>query len=191
MSLRQRVDQARIAEFLKRLGEQFRHPARLYLVGGSTLVYEGLRQQTIDVDVVLEADAKVHGEFVKAIRDLKDRLSINVEEASPGDFIPLPGGYANRHEYIGRFGQLDVWHFDLYSLALAKIERGRAQDMEDVLTLLRVGRIEWERLHQYFKEILPRMGEHSLRQDPVEFEQNFREVERQWRSKPDVSGETA
>ena len=185
MSLRQRVDRARIELFLKRLGERFRRPGRIYLVGGTTLVFEALREQTVDIDVVIEVSPADHGDLIRAVRELKDELSINVEEASPGDFIPLPAGYENRHEFVGRFGALDVLHFDLYSTALGKIERGRAQDLEDVMALLRAGRLDWARLQGFFEEILPRMGTQSLRQDPVEFEQNFRALEAMWRASPD------
>ncbi len=82
-----------------------------------------------------------HSDLIQTVRELKDTLSINVEEASPGDFIPLPSGYENRHTFVERFGMLDVLHFDLYSTALSKIERGRMQDFEDVLALLRAGQI--------------------------------------------------
>jgi hypothetical protein len=182
MSLRQPVDRARIETFLKNLSDRFRQPARIYLVGGTTLVFEGLRQQTIDIDLVLEVALADHSELIQAVRELKDTLSINVEEASPGDFIPLPSGYENRHVFVKRFGMLDVLHFDLYSMALSKIERGREQDFEDVITLLRAGRIEWDRLVGYFQEILPQMGKLSLRQDPAEFEQKFHALEALWQA---------
>ena len=100
----------------------------------------------------------------------------------------MPAGYENRHEFVGRFGSLDVFHFDLYSTALSKIERGRVQDIEDVLALLRAGRIKWDRLKELFDEILPRMGKESLRQDPVEFGQNFEALEAMRRSAPNSSG---
>ena len=109
-------------------------------------------------------------------------LNINVEEASPGDFIPLPGGYANRHVYIGRYGQLDVFHFDLYSTALSKVSRGREQDYADVLALLTQARIDWVKLEKYYQEILPLIGLKSLKQNPVEFAKNFRALETQWRA---------
>jgi len=177
MSLRPSVNRSRIELFLKELGEQYRHPGRLYLVGGTTLVFEGYRQQTLDIDIVIEVTPEDHGPFVQAVRKLKETLDINVKEASPGDFIPLPGGYTDRREFIGRFGQLDVFHFDLYSTALSKIERGRSQDLADVILLLQAQRINWERLEDFFQEILPRVGTQSLKQDPVEFEKNFRALE--------------
>lgn len=187
MSLRQSVDRGRIEQFLKQLGDRFRRPARIYLVGGTTLVFEQLREQTMDIDVVLEVSPTDHGELVQAIRELKNSLSINVEEASPGDFIPLPAGSENRHVYVERFGMLEVLHFDLYSTALSKIERGREQDFEDVLALLRTKKIAWEKLAGYFREILPKMGGQSLKQDPVEFEQNFQTLEALWKLPHDAS----
>jgi len=189
MSHRQSVDRARIEEFLKHLGKRFRKPGRVYLVGGTTLVFEGLREQTLDIDVVLGVAASDHGEIIQAVRELKDTLSVNVKEASPGDFIPLPSGYENRHIFVGRFGMLDVLHFDLYSTALSKIERGRMQDFDDVLALLRAGRLEWNALVDCFKEILPQMGKHSLKQNPARFEQNFRTLEALWQSPDSASQE--
>jgi Nucleotidyltransferase of unknown function (DUF6036) len=183
MSLRPRVDRVRITEFLQRLGTRLRRPARLYLVGGTTMVFEALRPQTLDIDVVLEVSPEVHGELIQAIRTLKDELSINVEEASPGDFIPLPAGYESRHAYIDRFGLLDVLHFDLYSTALSKIERGRVQDVEDVLALLQAGHLEWNKLEACFQDVLPRMGTASLRQDPAEFTYNFHALAQLWRER--------
>lgn len=177
MSQRQSVDRARIRLFLERLAARYRGAARIYLVGGTTLVYEGLRQQSLDIDLVLEVAREQHSRLVQAIRELKDELSLNVEEASPGDFIPLPSGHEGRHAFVERFGQIDVYHFDLYSTALSKVERGRTQDFEDVLTLLTSGRIQWDRLEACFREILPLMGRHSLRQDPAELEANFRTLE--------------
>jgi hypothetical protein len=101
---------------------------------------------------------------------------------SPDHYIPLPAGYADRHVYIGTYGQVDAFHFDLYSTALSKIERGRVQDLRDVVLLLQDRRIKWQDLERYFHEILPKMGLKSLRQDPAEFEKNFRALEALWRA---------
>ena len=46
--MRPPIDRLRVHYFLVQLGITFRHPARLYLVGGTTLVYEGLREQSLD-----------------------------------------------------------------------------------------------------------------------------------------------
>ena len=92
-------------------------------------------------------------------------------------FIPLPVGSESRHQFVGRFGNLDVFRFDPYSTALCKIERGRTQDFEDVLNLRDAGRIDWARLEGCFQDVLPRFGTQSLKQDPRVFEENFRALE--------------
>jgi Nucleotidyltransferase of unknown function (DUF6036) len=174
VSQRSPVDRQRITEFLTKLGERYRGRARLYLVGGTTIVFENYRTQTLDIDLTFEVEPADESRLVQAIRELREDLNINVEQVSPGDFIPLPAGYQNRGEFVGRFGGLDVFHFDLYSTALSKVERGSEQDFADVLSLLQAGRIEWAKLRDFFTEILGEFGAHSLKQDPIEFEQNFR-----------------
>lgn len=116
MSSRPPVDHNRIEMFLQKLGQRFRQPGRDYLVGGTTMVFESFRQQTLDIDLTFELDATHHASFVRSIRELKDELGANVEEVSPGDFIPLPKGHAERSQFIDRYGQLEVFHFDLYSI---------------------------------------------------------------------------
>jgi hypothetical protein len=182
MSLRRAVDRPLIERFLRAVGDQYRRGARLYLVGGTTMVYEGLRQQTLDIDLAIEVANADHSDLFGVLRAVRQALDINVEEASPGDFIPLPAGYANRHIFIGTFGQVDAFHFDLYSMALSKTERGRVTDLKDVVLLLQKQHIEWKMLESQFREILPLMDMKSLRQDSAEFEKNFRALEALWRS---------
>lgn len=180
MSLRQSVDSERITEFLQRLGEESRVTGRIYLVGGATVVFEGYRSRTLDIDLTLEASPADEDRLLRVLRELKDKYSINVELVSPGDFIPLPAGWRDRSEFVGRFGGLDVFHFDLYSTSLSKIERGTEQDYADVLALLRGGRIAWLTLEQHFAEILPQFGRKSLKQDPADFEKKFRALGNKW-----------
>ena len=96
MSQRPPVDRQRIEIFLQELGRRFRHPGRVYLVGGTTMVYEGFRGYTIDIDLAFEVSKEWHANFIDTVRNLKDELAVKVVEASPGDFIPLPTGHQER-----------------------------------------------------------------------------------------------
>ncbi|MCL4504449.1 MAG: DUF6036 family nucleotidyltransferase [Chloroflexi bacterium] len=171
--MRPPIDRLRVHYFLVKLGIDFYYPARLYLVGGTTLVYEGLRQQSLDIDISYEVADEHEAEFARVIRRLKDEMQINIELASPGDFIPLPSGWKERAKFVGRFGQVDVFHFDLYSTALSKIERGREGDYEDVLAMLRTEQINFDELSRAFQNILPRLERESLKRDPEKFKRNF------------------
>jgi hypothetical protein len=182
MQLHQPASRAEIEEFLQRLGDEFDLPAKLYLVAGATLVFEEIRAQTLDIEISIEVSQPALGDIYCSIRDIRDELDLSVVEVSPGEAIPLPAGYAERHMAVGRFGTIDVFHFDLYSVALSRLARGREQDYQDVVALLRMKRIAWPKLNEYYKEILPLMGLRTLKQDPFEFELNFGALETQWRS---------
>jgi len=63
---------------------------------------------------------------------------------------------------------------------LGKIERGRDADFADVMALLEAGWLDFEALSRYFAEILPQVGERSLKEDPLEFQRKFAYLEAVW-----------
>ena len=125
---------------------------RCYLTGGATAVLLGWRSTTVDVDLKLDPEQE---SVLRAVPRLKDELAVNVELASPGDFIPLPRGWEERSLHAEPGRRLSFYHFDPYSQALAKIERDHARDREDVGALVDSGLVEPQRLLAYFEEIEP------------------------------------
>ena len=178
--MRELVNAKRLQEFLEVLGREMHSPCTLYLVGGTSLIFFGLREQTTDIDLKLEVDNRHHQKLIETIRRLKEELHLNIEEANPGDFIPLPKGWKDRSLYLGKFGPVTVFHFDLYSSALSKIERGNEVDFDDVISLLKNGRVEWNQLEKYYDEILPLYGKESLKQDPEQIRRNFGILKRRY-----------
>lgn len=152
--MRQLADADRIRRFMRALGREASSELRCYFTGGATAVLLGWRPSTIDVDLKLvpEDDA-----VLRAIPKLKEELRINVELASPLDFIPVPPGWEDRSLFIAREGKISYYHFDPYAQALAKLERSHAQDLEDVRNLVRSGLVEPARALQYFERILPEL----------------------------------
>jgi hypothetical protein len=169
----ERVTSDRLRRFLERLGSEYRGPGRIYLVGGTSLLLDGLKAATKDVDLSISLAPRQHEDFVRALIRLRNELQIAVEEVSPGDFIPLPSGVENRHRYLGRTGQLEVFSFDPVSTALAKLARGRAQDISDVLALLHNGHLEVDVLVTAFEEILPRVATEALTITEDDFRRKF------------------
>ena len=135
---------------MRRVGEAAREETRIYLVGGATAVLVGWRETTVDIDlkIVPESD-----EILRALPEMKESLRINVEIASPDLFIPPVPGWESRSPFIGREGRVDWHHFDPYSQALAKIERGHDRDLLDVREMLRRGMIEPAALRESFDRI--------------------------------------
>lgn len=131
-----------------------RQPAHVYLTGGGTAVLFGWRENTIDVDLKLVPE---HDELLRAIPDLKNELRINVEFASPADFIPVPAGWENRSTFVRQLEHLSFYHFDLYAQALSKVERGHAQDVADVREMLIRKLIQPADAIAYFSRIEPEL----------------------------------
>src|SRR5215211_687948 len=117
--MREPADAGRIERFMRALAAAPTEEADVFFTGGATAVLVGWRPTTIDVDIRIEPELD---SLLRALPELKDELRINVELASPMDFIPLPEGWRERSISIGRQGSLSYHHFDPYSQALAKLE---------------------------------------------------------------------
>lgn len=179
MSMRQSVTRTDIEKFLNALGRTYRKEGRLYLADGAALVHMGLRSgSTLDIDVVIEASNE--DEMITAIRRLKEQMQINIEFASPADFIPIPSQWAAHAKYIGRYGKIDTFYFDLYSLALSKISRGSDRDLVDVKLLVQQKLITLDELDAAYQEVLPHMGKRPyINLDPQKFAERYRIVRQQ------------
>lgn len=148
--MREKVTAARLEEFMKALGSGVTEAARVYLVGGASSVLLGWRDATIDVDLKL---APENDDLLRRLPSLKERLQLNIELASPEDFIPEVPGWRERSKFIRQEGKLAFLHYDFYAQALAKIERGHAIDLEDVRDMIRGKLIEPARLLELFSQI--------------------------------------
>ena len=142
-------------QFFERLGAAAKGPGTVYIAGGSTALLLGIRNQTVDVDLKLDPEPK--GVF-EAIANLKDALDINVELASPDQFIPTLPGWRERSTLIASEGDVEIRHYDLYSQALAKIERGYEQDLSDVEALVTLDLVDPNQLLKFFEEIKPQLA---------------------------------
>jgi hypothetical protein len=163
--MRQPVDRERALRFISALGAEAPGETRLYFTGGATAVLLGWRTSTIDLDIKLEPESD---RLLRAIPALKERLEMNVELASPGDFIPELEGWRERSLFAGREGRLSCYHYDLAAQALAKIERGHDQDLADVREMLARGLVHGAELRERFAEIEPHLYRYPAI-DPASF----------------------
>ena len=124
------VDREKLAKLMDSLGRSAKGPGRIYFVGGASALLIGWRDLTIDVDIKLDPEPAA---IFEAIARLKENLDVNIELASPEQFIPPLPGWRDRSLYIDRRGEVDFFHYDFYGQALAKIERSHGKDIEDAL----------------------------------------------------------
>ncbi|MBU6180681.1 MAG: hypothetical protein KGR69_13535 [Verrucomicrobia bacterium] len=150
--MRSATTKDRIESLMRGLGASVTSDGCIYFTGGVSAVLMGWREMTIDVD--LKADPEPKG-FFESLPRLKDQLDINIELASPDQFVPALPGWQARSPFIARHGRLDYHHYDFYGQALAKVERDHPRDRMDVASMIRDGLVIPERLIALFETVEP------------------------------------
>jgi len=148
--MRPDADAARVRALARDLGKHASTRVRMYLTGGATAVLVGWRDQTIDVDLLIEPHDEA---LARRIPVAKEQIPVNIEFVSPPDFIPELPGWRERSEYAFTEGNVDVYHYDPYSQALSKLERALERDLLDVHAMRDHGMIHSDRLVELFDEI--------------------------------------
>ncbi len=157
---------------MRLFGRPTRTEVRVYFTGGSTAVLYGWREMTLDIDLKFEPDAD---ELYRAIPLIKEQLQLNIELVAPSDFIPELPGWQDRCQFITREGTVSFFHYDPYSQALSKIERGHDQDVQDVASMLQDGLLNRQKLLALFKQIEPYLYKYPAL-DPISFGQAVRRI---------------
>jgi Nucleotidyltransferase of unknown function (DUF6036) len=148
--VRDAADAERIKRLARELGRVVAPGTRMYLTGGATAVLKGWRKSTVDIDVRFEPDSDA---ALARISEIKEDLSVNVELASPLDFLPPLDGWRDRSHFQFREGNLEVFDFDPYSQTLSKLERGFELDLDDVASMVDSGQVDPDKLLDLFNSV--------------------------------------
>lgn len=152
--MRSNVDKQKIEELMKALGRESRGTGNIYLTGGASALLRGWRNSTVDIDIRL--DPEPEGVF-QSIAKLKQQLDVNIELASPQDFLPPLPGWRSRSIFIGRFGGISFYHYDFISQAISKLSRGYNRDIDDVKAMYEQKLFYVEELRDCFNAIEPEL----------------------------------
>jgi hypothetical protein len=136
------------------LGKEARGAGCIYFTGGASALLIGWRNSTVDVD--LRLDPEPLGIF-QAIAKLKQELNINIELASPQDFLPPLPGWRKRSVFIGKRGQVLFYHYDFTAQALSKLSRGFDRDIKDVEAMYKQELFSLSELRDCFEAIVPEL----------------------------------
>ncbi|MEH2292088.1 DUF6036 family nucleotidyltransferase [Nostoc sp.] len=91
------------------------------------------------------------------IAKLKQELNINIELASPQDFLPPLPGWRDRSVFIGKQGQISFYHYDFTAQALAKLSRGFDRDIKDIEAMYAQKLFSLNELQNGFEAIEPEL----------------------------------
>lgn len=168
--MRDPVDANKVGRFLEELGAASRGEGRVFLMGGASAVLLGWRPSTIDID--LKFSPEPAGVFER-IPALKSELNLNIELASPDDFVPALPGWEARCLWIARHGDVDFHHFDFYTQALSKVERDHVKDRADVANMIAANLVDPVRLLALFDELPPESLARYPSLEPDEIRENL------------------
>lgn len=104
------------------------------------------------MDVDLKLDPEPSGIF-EAIGRLKNELDVNVELASPDQFLPPLPDWRSRSTFIAKHGEVEFFHYDFRAQALTKLARGYERDLGDVTAMLDGGLVSRDGLEKALKAI--------------------------------------
>lgn len=152
--MRGEVTVEKLRRFIEALGNAAKGPGRVYLTGAATALLEGWRTTSIDLDLKLEPEPP--GVF-EAIARLKEELDINVELASPDDFVPALPGWQDRSRFVATHGKVSFYEYDPYGQVLAKIERDHERDRLDVRQYLERGLVDPVRFRELHAQVAPQL----------------------------------
>lgn len=150
--MRSNIDLQKIEQLMQALGREARGSGCIYFTGGASALLVGWRSSTVDIDIRL--DPEPLGIF-QAIAKLKQDLNINIELASPQDFLPPLPGWQARSVFIGKQGQIAFYHYDFTAQALSKLSRGFDRDLGDVQAMYEQNLFTLEELRDGFESIEP------------------------------------
>lgn len=150
--MRSNVDPEKLEQLMDILGKEARGSGSIYFTGGASALLIGWRSSTVDVDIRL--DPEPSGIF-QAIAKIKQDLNINIELASPQDFLPPLPEWRERSVFIGKKGQISFYHYDFTAQALSKLSRGYDRDINDVQSMFEQGLFSLANLRDCFEVIEP------------------------------------
>ena len=165
-----------VLAFLNRLGAMYPKPAALYLLGGGALCLLGSPRRTLDIDCTLGEAADQEQKFVQIMKALADEMHLELEVIPIQEFTPIPADSESRHQFVGKFGFIDVFVYDPYTIAVSKLARGLETDLQDILFLLQRNIIKLDRLSEYVDAAIPVAWEYDV--DPADLRQYMNEVRR-------------
>jgi hypothetical protein len=152
--MRSPVNERRLREFMQEVAAHARESGRIYLTGGASAVLQHWRESTVDIDLKIVPE---NDRILRALPELKEKLHINVELASPSDFVPELPSWEDRSAFIAQHGPIAFHHYDFYSQALSKLERGHRKDLADVDAMVRTGLVKPADLLALFEQVTAKL----------------------------------
>lgn len=154
------INSLQLEEFFNAVGERCEPSSTLYLLGGGALVLLNGSRPTMDLDYVGH-DLNVNSLQV-LMAQIATEMQIELEAVPIDEFVPLPKNAHQRAIFVGHFGELSVYIFDPYTIALSKLDRGFEADLDDIAFLIQEGIVLEAQLEAFMQVAAQQAAQYSL-----------------------------
>ena len=156
--MRARFDSSYIRSELERIGQQLDNPLTVFLIGGGSMAFRGLKETTKDIDLIVssgddlsqlqvvllelgyeivqEPDEEYEELGAQRILENDDRCRIDIFNQQVIDKLVLSDGMRRRSEAYLDAGELSVALVSAEDIFLFKSVAGRTDDIEDMFSLV-------------------------------------------------------
>jgi hypothetical protein len=172
------MDAAKLRQIFEKLDQALEHPTELLIRGGAAVLAYGLEQRvTLDIDV-LPASHFIEADLRRACSSAelgfnpsnKDFAEQNYLEVVPEETLILPRPDPDRgYNTIFRGRRLIVRTPPAADLVVGKLKRLEAEDLEDVIFLIKRFRLTEADLTESFERLPTRFKSDPVVQDNLRF----------------------
>ena len=122
------LDRSDIIRRMENVGRRLQDAYDVVAVGGTSLALHGLKEQTRDVDFIVErGDLK----FADAYRGLYDGI-IHLAEPGTCFSVYMPSDYLSRANLVGAFGSVNLYALGMLDTIITKSARFNSRDRSDL-----------------------------------------------------------
>lgn len=123
------LDKSDILERIRVMGDRLNDNYKVVAVGGTSLTLHGLKEQTRDVDFIVE-----YGDILKFADAYKEQYDEIIHLAEPGTCfsIYMPTDYISRVENIGTFNNVTLYTLNILDTIVTKSTRFNTRDRDDL-----------------------------------------------------------
>lgn len=123
------LDKSDILERIRVMGNRLKDNYKIVAVGGTSLALHGLKEQTRDVDFIVE-----YGDILKFANTYKEQYDEIIHLAEPGTCfsVYMPADYMSRVENIGTFNNVTLYTLNILDTIVTKSTRFNTRDRDDL-----------------------------------------------------------
>jgi len=160
-------------------------PLELFAIGGTAMVLKNIKESTKDIDFMTEESYEKIKRLFK-LAGLKEestdkvcniwrlnnlRIDIFYDGFIMG--IPFPDDWKEKSEKIRKIGKITLYILNWYDIIITKISRSEKRDIEDILAIIKIQKLNFELLKERYFSI----AETALITD---YKYKFKYLEEKW-----------